>query len=128
MVGAKVVILLPNSLRCPGGGIGRRSRLKICRLHGCAGSIPVLGTQPLFLRGLLFLPLQLQALLLLHFNLLHFPILTFQKNTLVQNETALTVTPIDKDLIIVSGNGSDLSNDKAIKGRAKRKLITKERY
>ena len=29
---------------CPGGGIGRRSRLKICRSQGCAGSIPVPGT------------------------------------------------------------------------------------
>jgi hypothetical protein len=29
----------------PGGGIGRRSRLKICRPQGCAGSIPVLGTR-----------------------------------------------------------------------------------
>jgi hypothetical protein len=28
----------------PGGGIGRRSRLKICRSQGCAGSIPVPGT------------------------------------------------------------------------------------
>ncbi len=32
--------------RCsPDGGIGRRSRLKICRSQGCAGSIPVLGTE-----------------------------------------------------------------------------------
>ena len=30
---------------CPGGGIGRRSRLKICRSQGCAGSIPVPGTE-----------------------------------------------------------------------------------
>jgi hypothetical protein len=29
---------------CPDGGIGRRSRLKICRSQGCAGSIPVPGT------------------------------------------------------------------------------------
>jgi hypothetical protein len=28
----------------PGGGIGRRSRLKICRSQECAGSIPVPGT------------------------------------------------------------------------------------
>ena len=30
---------------CPGGGIGRRSRLKICRSQDRAGSIPVLGTK-----------------------------------------------------------------------------------
>ena len=42
----KSVILQPDLLRysCPGGGIGRRSRLKICRSQGCAGSIPVPGT------------------------------------------------------------------------------------
>jgi hypothetical protein len=33
-----------SSFFCPGGGIGRRSRLKICRSQGCAGSIPVPGT------------------------------------------------------------------------------------
>jgi hypothetical protein len=31
----------------PGGGIGRRSRLKICHSQGCEGSIPFLGTKPL---------------------------------------------------------------------------------
>lgn len=31
-------------INSPGGGIGRRSRLKICRSQECAGSIPVLGT------------------------------------------------------------------------------------
>ena len=44
------VILPPESQKqqqnaeSPGGGIGRRSRLKICRSQGCAGSIPVPGT------------------------------------------------------------------------------------
>ncbi len=36
--------LQPNLHVRPDGGIGRRSRLKICRSQGCAGSIPVLGT------------------------------------------------------------------------------------
>ena len=36
----------------PGGGIGRRSRLKICRSQECAGSIPVSGTSSVSL-GLL---------------------------------------------------------------------------
>ena len=39
---------------CPGGGIGRRSRLKICRSQGCAGSIPVLGTSLSFKALLVF--------------------------------------------------------------------------
>ena len=38
------VILRSNFYR-PDGGIGRRSRLKICRSQGCAGSIPVPGTE-----------------------------------------------------------------------------------
>ena len=38
------VILLPD-LECPDGGIGRRARLKIWCPQGCAGSIPVLGTE-----------------------------------------------------------------------------------
>ncbi len=29
---------------CPCGGIGRRSRLKICHSQGCEGSIPFVGT------------------------------------------------------------------------------------
>ena len=37
-------ILFIHLLPCPGGGIGRRSRLKICRSQECAGSIPVPGT------------------------------------------------------------------------------------
>ena len=41
-------------------------------------------------------------------------------NTLVQSETGL----LGKGAIIVNGNGTDLLNDKAIKGRAKRKMIT----
>ena len=32
------------STRCPGGEIGRHRRLKISRLNGCTGSIPVPGT------------------------------------------------------------------------------------
>ena len=44
------------SIHCPGGGIGRRSRLKICRPYGCTGSIPVLGTNlVLFFSGKLHL-------------------------------------------------------------------------
>ena len=41
-------------------------------------------------------------------------------NTLVQSETGL----LGKGAIIVNGNGTDLVDDKAIKGRAKRKMIT----
>jgi hypothetical protein len=43
-------------------------------------------------------------------------------NTLAQNETA----SIDEPAIIVSGKGSDLSNCKALKGKAKRKMITQK--
>jgi hypothetical protein len=39
---------------------------------------------------------------------------------LVQSETGL----LGKGAIIVNGNGTDLVNEKAIKGRAKRKMIT----
>jgi hypothetical protein len=35
------------SLFSPGGGIGRRSRLKICRPQGCIGSTPIPGTKSL---------------------------------------------------------------------------------
>jgi hypothetical protein len=35
---------LTNDYKSPGGEIGRRSRLKICRSQECAGSIPVPGT------------------------------------------------------------------------------------
>lgn len=41
-------------------------------------------------------------------------------DTLAQNETVYSYKPV----IIVRGNGSDLSNSKALNGRAKRKLIT----
>ena len=49
----KAVILLPD-LECPDGGIGRRARLKIWCPQGCAGSIPVLGTNfPISMVGIL---------------------------------------------------------------------------
>lgn len=35
--------LQPNISPC--GGIGRRSRLKICHSQGCEGSIPFVGTE-----------------------------------------------------------------------------------
>lgn len=38
-------VILPPKKSSPDGGIGRRSRLKICRSQGCAGSIPVPGTK-----------------------------------------------------------------------------------
>ena len=40
----KIDSILICFLICPGGGIGRRSRLKICHLQGCEGSIPFPGT------------------------------------------------------------------------------------
>ncbi len=43
------VILQPAehvSAKCPDGGTGRRARLKIWLSQGSAGSIPVLGTNP----------------------------------------------------------------------------------
>lgn len=43
-------------------------------------------------------------------------------NTLAQNGTAL----VGEAAIIVNGKGSDLSNGKALKGKAKRKLITQK--
>jgi hypothetical protein len=59
------VILQPNSnadiiidlfcASCPCGGIGRRSRLKICRSQGREGSIPFVGTKPSFTDGF-FMP------------------------------------------------------------------------
>jgi hypothetical protein len=49
------LIYLTHLLKCPGGGIGRRSRLKICRSQGCAGSIPVPGTKaPQICEGFFF--------------------------------------------------------------------------
>lgn len=38
------VILHPQFKQCPGGGTGRRARLKIWFSQGSAGSIPVSGT------------------------------------------------------------------------------------
>ncbi len=38
------VILQPIQKKCPCGGIGRRSRLKICRSQEREGSIPFVGT------------------------------------------------------------------------------------
>ena len=43
-------------------------------------------------------------------------------NTLAQNGTGLIETPA----ILVNGKGSDLSNGKALKGKAKRKMITQK--
>jgi hypothetical protein len=43
-------------------------------------------------------------------------------NTLAQSETNY----YDKPAIIVNGNGSDLNNSKALKGKAKRKMITQK--
>ena len=54
------VILQPENFQLkiirPDGGIGRRSRLKICRSQGCAGSIPVPGTKPLRKEWFFYLP------------------------------------------------------------------------
>jgi hypothetical protein len=50
----KSLHLHPNYLIfSPDGGIGRRARLKIWYSQGCAGSIPVPGTEPRF--GVVFL-------------------------------------------------------------------------
>src|SRR5213595_3542214 len=62
---------------CPGGGIGRRSRLKICRLHGCAGSIPVLGTLTTFRSGFFMFIIRLKPLSGLRFKERYFRLLNF---------------------------------------------------
>ncbi len=38
------IAALNKKLFSPCGGIGRRSRLKICHSQGCEGSIPFVGT------------------------------------------------------------------------------------
>jgi Flp pilus assembly CpaE family ATPase len=43
-------------------------------------------------------------------------------DTLAQNETDYSAKPA----IIVTGKGSDLNNDRALKGRSKRKVITQK--
>ena len=50
------VLAIFAALNSPGGEIGRRTVFRSQRLHGCAGSNPVLGTKPpekvvLYLRG-----------------------------------------------------------------------------
>ena len=41
----EVRLCIQSLRRCPCGGIGRRSRLKICRSQGREGSIPFVGTK-----------------------------------------------------------------------------------
>ena len=46
------VLYHPHLVFCPGGEIGRHKGLKIPRLYGCTGSIPVPGTNWLIQRSL----------------------------------------------------------------------------
>ncbi|MBC7488394.1 MAG: protein rep [Cytophagaceae bacterium] len=54
----------------------------------------------------------------------HSPASGSSLNTLVQNGTSQMNNGIYKPEITVHGNGTDVSNDKAMKGKAKRKTIT----
>ena len=47
-------------------------------------------------------------------------------NTLAQNGTAIDQMSLNKPVIIISGVGSELGNDKTLKGKAKRKLISQK--
>jgi hypothetical protein len=47
-------------------------------------------------------------------------------NTLAQTETVNLASHGNKRAVIVSGNGSDVTDSKALKGRAKRKMITQK--